>query len=161
MSKTLWKKQIINGTPCLVPDCRDAEEWLRKTSLHKGVMIDPRRPRNIQHHRKLFALLNLAVDNWPMEIVPTTDGLLDTIKVATGHTIPVEVRPRLLESICPEIADVLNAAEMPERVTVFFPKSISFESLSQDEFEPFYERAVAIIAKLLGVDISTLEQEAV
>lgn len=136
MSKHTWKKQLIAGTQCLVPACPDAEEWLRKTKLHQGVLIEPRRPRNIQHHRKLFALLNLAVDNWPE---PTTlNAVRGAITIAAGHY------------------DEINTKNGPWRI----PKSIAFESMSQDEFEPFYQQAVLIISRVLGVDIETLETEA-
>lgn len=136
MTKALWKKAIISGTQCLVPDCRDAEEWLGKTKLHQGVMIDPRRPRNLQHHRKLFALLNLAVDNWPEPI--TVDALLGAIKISAGHYDPVQTKQGEWK----------------------IPKSINFDSLDQDGFNPIYDRAVLIISHVLGVDVETLEQEA-
>lgn len=135
MSKHTWQKTIINGTPCLVPACRDAEEWLSKTKLHQGVLIEPRRPRNIQHHRKLFALLNLAADNWPE--ATTVEALLGAIKIATGH--------------CEIIKTQTGAWKIP--------KSINFESVDQDQFEPFYEQAIQIISKVLGVDVETLETE--
>lgn len=138
MTKSLWRKRIISGTQCLVPDCRDAEDWLAKTKLHQGVMIDPRRPRNIQHHRKLFALLNIAVENWPYDDPITTDGLLGVLKISAGHFEAVQTKDGITK----------------------IPKSIAFESMSQDEFEPFYKHAVLIISRVLGVDIETLEQEA-
>lgn len=126
---------IIGGTVCLVPDCIDAAEWLKKTKLNQGVLIDPRRPRNIQHHKKLFALLNLAVDNWPSDI--TRETLLGAIKLKTGHFTELKTRDGVMQ----------------------IPKSINFESMNQDEFEPFYEKAVNIISIVLGVDAETLNQE--
>lgn len=138
MSKHTWQKEIIAGRQCLVPACRDAEEWLGKTKLRQGVMIDPRRPRNIQHHRKLFALLNLAVDNWPEDQPTTVEALLGAIKLSTGHY------------------DSITTAKGTFRI----PKSINFESMDQEEFNPFYDKAMEIISRVLGVDIETLEQEA-
>ncbi len=136
MAKATWKKTILAGTPCLVPYCRDADEWLQKTKLDQGVLIDPRRPRNIRHHRKLFALLNLAVDNWPTDI--TTTALLGLIKIKTGYADPVEAKDGIY----------------------WIPRSINFESMDQDEFIPFYEKAVQLIALALGVDAETLDNEA-
>ena len=136
MAKHTWRKVILSGTPCLVPHCPDAEEWLKKTKLDQGVLLDPRRPRNIQHHRKLFALLNLAVDNWPTEI--TTGALLGLIKIKTGHADPVESADGNIH---------------------FIPRSINFESMGQDEFEPFYEKAVQLIALALGISPEDLDRE--
>ncbi len=137
MAKATWKKTILAGTPCLVPYCRDAEDWLRKTSLDQGVLIDPRRPRNIRHHRKFFALVKLAVDNWPVDI--TINALVGLIKIRTGHADPVKGADSVIHWI---------------------PRSINFESMDQDEFEPFYEKAVQLIALALGVDAETLDNEA-
>ena len=137
MAKHTWIKQIIHGIPVLVPNCVDAVEWLKKTKLDQGVLIDPRRPRNIQHHRKLFALLNLAVDNWPVDITDT--ALLGLIKIKTGHADPVQAADGNIHWI---------------------PRSINFESMDQDEFAPFYEKAIQLIALALGVDAETLDNEA-
>lgn len=139
MAKSTWQKDIIAGRQCLVPACKDAEEWLAKTKLRQGVLIDPRRPRNINHHRKLFALLNLAVDNWPGDEPMTVEALLGAIKISAGHCVPVKTKTGEIWKI---------------------PKSIAFESMSQDEFEPFYDHAVLVISRVLGVPIETLEQVA-
>ncbi len=137
MSKATWKKMILAGTPCLVPNCPDAVNWLSKTKLEQGVLIDPRRPRNINHHRKFFALLRLAVENWPVEI--TQEALLGLIKIKIGHANPVQSADGTIH---------------------YIPRSINFESLDQQEFEPFYDSALKLIATALGVDPGTLNQEA-
>jgi len=136
MTKAIWKKTQISGTSCLVADCLDAETWLSKTKLGQGVLIDPRRPRNINHHRKLFALLTIAVENWPIEI--TKEALLGLIKLKTGHADPIKSADGMIYHI---------------------PKSINFESMGQDEFNPFYESALNLIALALGVDAETLDSE--
>lgn len=136
--KHTWHKDIIAGRQCLVPACKDAEEWLAKTKLRQGVLIDPRRPRNINHHRKLFALLNLAVENWPYDDPISTDALLGVLKISAGHFEAVQTKDGISK----------------------IPKSIAFERMSQDEFDPFYKHAIDIISRVLGVDIETLEQEA-
>lgn len=142
MTKSTWRKTIIAGTSCLVPNCRDAEDWLAKTKLSQGVLLDPRRPRNIQHHRKLFALLNLAIDNWPeIPEAPsvTTKSLLGLIKLRTGY------------------ADPIMSADGIE----WIPRSINFESMDQQEFEPFYDKAIELIALALGVNPETLDSEVI
>ena len=161
MSKHTWTKAIINGRECLVPACKDAEEWLGKTKLNQNVLIDPRRPRNINHHRKLFALLNIAVDNWPNGEM-TTEGLLNTIKVAAGHSTPVQVRLSFLAKVAPKLWEMLPEQlkkAIGDDFIVMMPKSIAFESMPQDEFEPFYDTAIHIVSKVLGVDVETLREE--
>lgn len=132
--KHLWKKMIVGGTMCLVPDCIDAAEWLKKTKLEQGVIIEPRRPRNTKHHKKLFALLALAVSNWP--VPTTTTALLGLIKIKTGYADPIEGKGGI----------------------VYIPRSINFESMNEDEFCPFYDAAIHLISIALGVSIEDLEQ---
>ncbi len=141
MSKAMWIKKIQAGVNCLVPDCVDAEEWLRKTQLDQRVLIDPRRPRNPLHHRKFFAIVNLARKNWPEQ----SDGsrisekqLVDLIKIKTG---------------------IVDMFEAPDGVIYQTPRSIDFASMSQDEFEPFFKDAMAYLSSVLGVDPETLNQE--
>jgi hypothetical protein len=134
MSKTLWRKKIIGGTMCLTPDCVDAAEWLKKTKLEACVMIEPRRPRNAGHHKKLFALLRLARDNWPVET--TTNALLGLIKLKTGHCDPIHGKDGI----------------------VYIPRSINFESMDETEFCPFYDSAIQLISVALGVSVEDLEQ---
>jgi len=137
MSKHTWRKAILSGCACLVPACRDAENWLGKTKLGQGVLLDPRRPRNINHHRKLFALINLAVDNWPVDT--TSDALLGLIKIKTGHATPIQ---------------------SADGTVHYIPKSINFESMCQDEFSPFYDSAIKLISLALGVSVEDLDREA-
>lgn len=139
--KHTWKKTMMGGTFCLVPDCIDAEKWLTKTKINQGVLIDPRRPRNINHHRKLFALLNLASDNWPEDSrqdAMTTTKLLGLIKIKAGYADP--------------IVDAQGNVH-------YLPRSINFESMGQDEFDPFYNSAIYLIALALKVDVHELEKE--
>ena len=141
MSKTLWRKKIVNGTVCLVPDCIDAAEWLNKTKLDVGVMIEPRRPRNTRHHQKLFVLLNLAVHHWPENddgSTITKDALLGLIKIKSGLVTPIK---------------------SADGTVHFIPKSINFESMDQTSFEPFYQDAIRLISKVLGVSVEDLEKQ--
>lgn len=84
------------------------------------VRVEWARPRHGKHHRKLFALLAMVVDN--SEIYDTTEKALIAIKLVTGYAEPV-IDPRT-----GELAQV--------------PKSIAYESMAQDEFEIFYQAAI-------------------
>ncbi|HEY8354554.1 MAG TPA: DUF1367 family protein, partial [Methylophilaceae bacterium] len=75
--------------------------------------------------RKLFALLNLVKDN--TDRWPTVETLLDDLKVATG----------LFETR-------INAVTGLPYVVA---RSISFASMSQDEFEEWFNRAVDVICR--------------
>lgn len=78
------------------------------------------KPRNASHHRKFFALLNLVAEN--SEVYDTTEKALVAIKLITGHIDP---------AIDPRTGEVVQ-----------IPKSISYESMDQDEFERFYSVSI-------------------
>ena len=89
-------------------------EWLR---------IEFSRPRNIKHHRKLFAFLQLIAEN--SEVYDTAEKALIAVKLCTGYADPL---------IHPETGEVL-----------MLPRSIRFEAMGQDDFEAFYNAALTAI----------------
>lgn len=119
MSKMVFRKVLGH----LVPMDKPAQDFLARTKANEQVMMDARKPRNIRHHRLMFALLNLVVEN--CDRYPDVDTLLFALKIATGH------------------CEVFPGADGKREFIK--PKSISFESLSQDEFEPLYDRFVNVI----------------
>lgn len=108
-----------------VPKSAAAREFHAKTKLGQTVELKGRRPRNPAHHRKLFALLGLVVDN--TDFFANVDDALIALKAALGRGRWVK-----LEGTTKEL---------------FYPDSIAFDAMSQDEFEPFYESAVAAVRR--------------
>lgn len=131
--KAYFRKHLSS----LVPSEEKAEEMLSKIKHGDYVLVEVKRQRNPFHHRKFFALLNLVFKN--QEHYQSVDDLLDVFKLRVGHAKVIETRDGV------------------ERV----PKSISFGSMSQDEFEPFYEKCVDfLIAEVIpGLDRAELERE--
>ena len=76
--------------------------------------------RNVDHHRKLFALINLVTEN--SEIYDTTAKALVGIKLATGYF------------------DLVADPTTGEITKI--PGSIAFENMPQEDFEVFYQRAI-------------------
>lgn len=128
---------IKRGTHLWAADVH-ADEALSKIKDGTQVLVSVRRPRSIQHHRKLFALLNIVVtnsDRWA-----DTTVLLEDLKLATGL---FETRVSALTG-------------MPYPV----PASISFSALSQDRFEAWYAKAIRVLSDHLGTDVEALGREA-
>ena len=166
MSKTLWRIKTIDksmlGAACVVPDCVDAETWMNKADRSKGVMIEPRQPRHLEHHKKLMAIIGIVAPNWPGERRMTREVLLSLLKIKTGHTEPATVTKRFFIEVftkaCGELSqDALNA--IPDFVEIHLPKSINFESINQAQFDPFYEDCVRIMSEALGTPVETLSKE--
>lgn len=108
-----------------IPVSAAAREFHAGCKVGKEVELKGRRPRNPQHHRKLFALLGIVAEN--NEQFSGPDDVLVAIKAATGHG-------RWLK---------LDGATRE----VFMPDSIAFDAMDQQEFETFYTAAVAAVKR--------------
>lgn len=114
-----------------------AEDAMNKVAVGSTVMLTVRRPRNPAHHRKLFALFSVVLeqtDRWADSTV-----LLEDLKLATGL---FETRVSALTG-------------MPYPV----PASISFAAMSQDRFEAWYAKAIRVLSDHLGTDVEALGRE--
>jgi len=131
--------RVRGGGLALVP-VDDAGQALVASLLSKrdGVMVTVRSARNPKHHRLFFALLKLVQDSAPVEI--TTEALLLCIKHGVGH---VE-----------EWTDLDGVVH--ERAL-----SISFESMSQADFNQFFDAAIRFVCEQLldGADNQGLKNE--
>lgn len=132
MTLALFRKDAQS----LRPASRDAEDLLAKIKLGQDVIVEVKRPRNLQHHRKFWALMQLVADN--LEGTPA-DTLAEVVKLRTGHVDVVKTKRGIVE----------------------IPKSISFAAMDQTAFEQFYDRAVAFILSdiLPGLNKADLERE--
>ena len=99
--------------------------------------------RNVMHHRKFFALLNLVhhhMNEGLIERLPTVNHLLHELKIRLGH---------------------YDLYVSPKGNPMYMPKSISFESMGQAKFDEFYSGAMDVILKhyLTGWDEGKIEDE--
>jgi hypothetical protein len=125
MANELRSRIFTKRNGGLFPADADAGAAFAKMKDGAGYLVSLHRPRNLMHHRKLFALLNLVQDN--TDRWPTVDTLLDDLKISTGL---FETRINAVTGIPYVVA-----------------KSISFASMTQDEFEQWFDRAVDLISK--------------
>lgn len=121
----------------LIPADIHAEELMSSIKDSKDILLRVFKPRNVQHHRKLFAILKCVVDN--SEQYNDIDELLVIVKLAVGYATVVQGMDGIMYRV---------------------PRSISFSSMPQDEFERFFPRAVYVLSKLSGIDESVLLEEA-
>lgn len=123
----------------LVPADDAATAALSKIKFGADVQVEIKRPRNILHHRKFWALANLVADN--QEHYETAEQVVAALKAATGHCdwFPMKYGEHM----------------------VAIPKSIAFHKMDQTEFEAFYDRCIQVVAKhfLPGVESDALRAE--
>ena len=107
----------------LYPVDETGEAVIRKFNMGEVVSVDVTRPRNLAFHRKLFAMLNIVLDN--QDHFKSVDDLLEVCKLRTGHCHTV----------------LTKAGEV--KIT----DSISFAAMDQDAFNNFYNRACAWVCE--------------
>jgi hypothetical protein len=110
--------------PCFPEDA----ERIERLQRNKPYLITISESRNIRLHRKYFALINIAWgacgEEWRKRF-RNTDNFRRSITMLAGYTDPV-YNPRTEEWI-------------------ETPRSISFECMSEQEFERLYEDTLRII----------------
>jgi hypothetical protein len=130
---------VLLKTPsgALVPCDPQAAEYIAKLRLGTGVRVKVTKQRNVQFHRKFFALLNLAFEAWePTQkeykgtpIAKNFEQFRNDVTVLAGHyetsvTLKGEVR--------------LTA------------KSISFGNMDADTFDALYSSVIdVVLARIL------------
>jgi len=108
-----------------IPADKEAGDWHYKTKLGALVELKGTRPRNPQHMRKFFALMNIVVDN--------SDDY-DTVEQFRFVLMATLQRGKWIE--------VPHATR-----AMFIPESISFKSMKQDDFDRLYNDAIDAILK--------------
>lgn len=118
-------------------------EVLRRLKQGATVQVEITKPRNILHHRKFFALLNLVWSTsgeWK-----NVDALLDDLKKRMGF---YEELGELTDSATGEIVKVVKL------------KSIAFARMDQLMFDSFYEQALRELCAMAGgIEFDVLRNE--
>ena len=114
----------------LVPDDDSTVDQLQKLKTGEVVLVEYKRPRNVQFHRKFMALVNLVFDN--QDKYTNREDLLTELKLQVGH--------------------------YQEHITlggkvIYRPKSISFASMDNDEFSTFYSKVVDVVLRFFMTDM--------
>jgi hypothetical protein len=137
MAKFLAKRGPFNSLHAVD---QNGESVLDKIGRGDIVMVEVKKPRNVQHHRLYWALVGLVHDNLDHELYKTPEALSEAIKVAAG--------------ICTRF-------ELPSGEVGFIAGSIAFHNMDQTTFAAFYERVCDLVAKhfLPGVNTDDLRRE--
>jgi len=122
MTEALFIKTISGLKPC----GDDGKEIFDKWKLGDQIMVTVKKPRNPQHHAKFFALLNLTLENQSQ--FPSLEALRTAVIIDCGWF------------------DVIELLDGNKHLK---PRSISFASMNQDQFNELYNHAVDSCLKLL------------
>jgi len=113
--------QFVKNGGFLAPVDDDGLNAMAKISQGEVVTVELTRPRNGRWHNMYWHLCGLLLDNSDGQYGSTKEAASGFLKIAVGH--------------------VTSDGE---------PRSISFESMEQTEFESFYSRVSDVVAGLLS-----------
>ena len=136
------KLLVINTPRGLVPLGDDDYEAKRKLKIGQTYTAEIKVARNVDFHRKYFAMISYAWEYLNEQETATfkdKDNFRKYLEIAAGHC-DVFFHPRLQEFV--EI-----------------PKSISFGSMDNTAFSELYERVKDVIFSIIGERVSESEFE--
>lgn len=128
----------------LTPKYESDREEFKKLKRNAEVVVEIKKGRNIEFHKKYFALLKLTFENFP-------EWLEDTLNV---HSVE-DLRTRIKIDL--GLYDIFHYGNQ----SIIIPKSIAFDKMDETEFEKFYRMSVNHIIKnyLKGVSNEQIEEE--
>ena len=127
---------VLLKTPggALVPADPQATEYIAKLKLGAPVKAEVKRMRNYQFHKKFFALLDFAFENWE----PSEATYKGEIVAKSRKQFRNDV------TVLAGFGETTITLKGEVRVVA---KSISFANMEQDEFDDLYSATVNAILK--------------
>ena len=122
----------IQGLVPLYPSDFDDK---RKLRLGETYQVEVTNPRNVGFHKKFFAMLNVGHENTSLDMPFDTYRKYMIVK-----------------------AGFFTAYQTPKGI-YYDPNSISFASMSQDEFEEVYSRVLDKVIEDVGLDREDVERQ--
>lgn len=131
------KLLVVNTPRGLVPLGDDDYEEKKKLKLGQTYSVEVKVARNVDFHRKYFALISYAwefLNEQETERFRTKENFRKYVEVAAGH------------------CDVIFHPRFQEYVEI--PKSISFGKMDNAEFSDLYQRVKDVIFSIIGNRVS-------
>ena len=136
------KLMVVNTPRGLIPYGDDDSEEKRKLKLGEVYSVEIKVVRNVQFHRKYFALISYAwefLNERETAAFGTKEGFRKSVEIAAGHYEP--------------------QYDLKTRSYVHVPKSISFSRMDEASFSDLYGRVKDVIFSLIGDRVSEAEFE--
>ena len=137
-----WRKAIVSGVACLVPTDEASETWLKRRKIGEAVAMQPDHVRNAARSALYWTVCAIVAETHPQ--LKSREEVSDTLKLLAG----------LVQVWTVELAS-------GEKCFLRKPKSISFASMSEDEFEAYMQSAFDLIERdlLPGCDLDELRRD--
>lgn len=125
------KVYFVKNKGAFYPANEESDEYFKKIKQDVVISCEMKRPRNYLNHKRYYALLQIVLEN--QEIFKNIDQLKDAIKLMVGHVKYTRVyNKRTKEWVLTEI-----------------PKSISFASMPEPEFQDYFSKSIDAIIKYI------------
>lgn len=121
----------------LIPQDDDSREALSAIGLGKVIRVKFTQPRNLKFHRKFFALVNFAYEHWEP----------GTLEVPRWKDVVPEKNKDQFRKDLVIMAGYYNSAYRIDGSFRVDAKSISFGSMSQEEFDKLYSAVINVVLK--------------
>lgn len=118
----------------LIAEDDEAADYLKKTANGEAVEVEITRPRNLQFHRKYFALLKVGYEAWEEN---RPDVFYKGEKVQANF----ERFRKDVAIMCGFYEIVVNV----KNETRLDAKSISFAKMTEDEFTKLYDKTINLL----------------
>ena len=120
--------RLIKVDGGLMPFDDEAREVIKRWKPNVMLNAEVKQPRNYEHHKKIFALFNLVLTQ--TEEFQSINEVLEFFKIKAGRY------------------KIIKVGETHYPIT----QSISFSSMTQDEFNLFYDKSIDIALLLIPVE---------
>ena len=128
----IYVKNTLSG---LIPIYDSDFEGKRKLKIGQEYKADIKKPRNLKFHKKFFALLNIGHQNTKLNM--SFEFYRSYVTMKSGYYIAYETA----------------------RGVMVLPKSISFASMDETEFEELYNSVISVVMMDLDVSRYDIERE--
>lgn len=126
---------VKQGNGSFLPSHDSDYQSLKKVKVGATVSCNITQPRNVGFHRKFFALINLVFEN--QEFYDNIDYLRKELTKKAGY---------------------YDTYTNHKGVLCYEPKSISFASMSQEDFEDLYQRFLDAVEDVFKFDSELIKE---
>lgn len=126
---------VKQGNGSFLPSHNSDYDSLRKIKVGATVSCDIKQPRNVLFHKKFFALINMVYEN--QEFYDNIDFLRKELTKKAGY---YDTYTNHKGTLC------------------FEAKSISFASMSQEDFDDLYQRFLDAVEDVFKFDSELIKQ---
>ena len=133
---------VINTPRGLIPMGDDDYDEKKKLKIGQTYSVEVKVMRNVDFHRKYFALIAYAwefLNEKELDTFKTKDNFRKYLEISAGH------------------CDVIFHPRLQEFVEI--PRSISFGSMDNTEFSELYRRIKDVIFSIIGGRVTEAEFE--